>query len=326
MSETGNIEELAKLVSNEIFKWFKWKTCPLKDTDWKCVIDSHKKRTHPADVVFYYDDPYSGNVIYLNTDLKSYKKGSITSAAISKALGSLSISIECANVSEDWQSKYLVDDIGFDCVIGMLFLYNHDDEFDKDILGVIDGIDFEKINIPENVKILLLDPQKIRTLVNVVNDMKGLVADDLFPRSEYTFFYPDLVMAKRHGEEWSQPASIEALTSPWLIIKHRATGDIEEGFVIYYHKSGGTVNEFVYLIDAMSHYQMLLSNKPIRVRFTNSEENAANNFNKAKIEYLKMWGADEAREAQLNRIDARRISKVVSNYCPMEIGMRDNAE
>jgi len=78
MSETGNIEELAKLVSNDIFKWFKWKTCALKDADWKCVIDDHKKRTHPADVVFYYDDPYSGNVIYLNTDLKSYKKGSIS--------------------------------------------------------------------------------------------------------------------------------------------------------------------------------------------------------------------------------------------------------
>ena len=52
MSETGNIEELAKLVSNEIFKWFKWNTCPLKDTDWQCVIDSHEKKTHPADVVF----------------------------------------------------------------------------------------------------------------------------------------------------------------------------------------------------------------------------------------------------------------------------------
>jgi len=39
-----------------------------------------------------------------------------------------------------------------------------------------------------------------------------------------------------------------------------------------------------------------------------------------------MWGADEARETQLNRIDAKRISKVVSNYCPMEIGMRDHAE
>ncbi|MGB0289393.1 hypothetical protein [Aequoribacter sp.] len=133
MSETGNIEALAKLVSQDIFKWFKWDTCGLKDTDWRCVTTSHKKRTHPADVVFYYDDPYSGKVIYLNTDLKSYKKGSITATSISKALSSLSISVECANVSEDWQDKYLVNDIGFDSVIGMLFIYNHDDEFDKDL-------------------------------------------------------------------------------------------------------------------------------------------------------------------------------------------------
>lgn len=74
MSETGNIEELAKIVSGDIFKWFKWKVCALKDADWKCVIDSHKKNTHPSDVVYYYDDPYSGDVIYINTDLKSYKK------------------------------------------------------------------------------------------------------------------------------------------------------------------------------------------------------------------------------------------------------------
>ena len=71
---------------------------------------------------------------------------------------------------------------------------------------------------------------------------------------------------------------------------------------------------------------MLLSNKPIRVRFTNPGTDSANNFHKARHEYLKMWGTDEARETQLNRIDAKRISKVVSNYCPMEIGMRDHAE
>jgi len=326
MSETGNIEALSKIVSGDIFKWFKWKTCELKDEDWECVIDSHKKNTHPSDVVFYYDDPYSGDVIYINTDLKSYKKGSISSTSVSKALSSLSLSVECANVSEDWQNKYLINDIGFDRVIGMLFIFNHDDKFDKDLVDVIEAIDFEKINVPENVKLVLFDPQKIRTLVNIVTDMKGLVADDLLPKKNYTFFYPDLVMAKRHGEEWSQPASIEALTSPWLIIKHRETEEIEEGYVIYYHMSGDTVDEFVYLIDAMSHYQMLLSNKPIRIRFTNPGKDAANNFGKAKLEYLRIWGADEAREKQLNRIDARRISKVVSNYCPMEIGMRDHVE
>ena len=326
MSETGNIEELAKIVSSDIFKWFKWKTCPLKDSDWECVSKHHNKKTHPSDVVFYYDDPYSGNVIYLNTDLKSYKKGSITTKSILNALKALSIAVECANVSEDWQKKYLINDIGFDRVVGLLFIYNHDDEFDKELPETIEGIDFEKLNVPENVTLVIFDPSKIRNLVNIVNDIKGLVADDSLPRDDYTFFYPDMVMSKRHGEEWSQPASLEALTSPWLIIKHRQTDKIEEGYLIYYHMQGETVEEFIYLIDAMSHYQMLLSSKPIRVRFTNPGKNAANNFNKAKLEYLKMWGADEARETQLNRIDAKSISRVVSNYCPMEIGMRDYAE
>ena len=326
MPETGNIEELAKIVSNDIFKWFKWKTCVLNDTNWECVSEHHKKKTHPSDVVFYYDDPYSGNVIYLNTDLKSYKKGSINTASISNALSSLSLAVECANISEDWQKKYLINDIGFDKVVGLLFIYNHDNEFDKDLVDIIEAIDFEKIDFPESVKLVVFDPDKIRNLVNIVNDLKGLVADDLLPRNDYTFFYPDMVMSKRHGEEWSQPASLEALTSPWLIIKHRSTNGIEEGYLIYYQMLGETVEEFIYLIDAMSHYQMLLSSKPIRVRFTNSREEAAINFDKAKLEYLKMWGADEAREIQLNRIDAKRISKVVSNYCPMEIGMRDHVE
>jgi len=326
MSETGNIEELAKIVSDDIFKWFKWNVCPVKDTDWACVTPDHKKKTHPADAVFYYDDPYSGSSVYINTDLKSYKKGSISATGLSKALVSLSMAVECANISEDWQKKYLVADFGFDRVIGMLFIFNHDNEFDKDLADIVESIEFEKIHIQESVKLILLDPLKIRTLVNVVNDMKGLVADNSLPRTEYTFFYPDLVMAKRHGEEWCQPASIEALTSPWLIIKHKNTNQIEEGFLIYYHMDGDTVDEFVYLIDAMSHYQMLLSNKPIRVRFTDPGGEAANNFNKAKIEYLKMWGADEAREAQLNRIEARTISRVLPNYCPMEIGMREPDE
>jgi hypothetical protein len=324
MSETGNIEELAKIVSKDIFKWFKWSVCDLKDEDWKCVIESHNKKTHPADVVYYYDDPYSGNVVYINTDLKSYKKGSISSSSISKALSALSIAVECANVSEDWQDKYLVDDVGFGCVIGMLFIYNHDNEFDKELADLVELVDFDKIKIPENVRLVIFDPQKIRILVNIVNDMKGLVADDLLPRENYTFFYPDLVMSKRHGEEWGQPASIEALTSPWLIIKHRETESIEEGYVIYYHMRGDTVDEFIYLIDAMSHYQMLLSNKPVRIRFTNPGKGAANNFGKARLEYLKMWGADEARERQLNRIDAKSITRVVANYCPMEVGMREN--
>ncbi|WP_422450450.1 MULTISPECIES: hypothetical protein [unclassified Endozoicomonas] len=324
MSETGNIEELAKKVSKDIFKWFKWEACPLKDIDWDCVTEHHCKKTHPADVVYYYDDPYSGKKVYLNTDLKSYKKGSITNQSVNNALKSLAMSIECANVSSDWQSKFLLDDADYSKVIGLLFIYNHDNEFDKDSQEIINAVDYKKVNMPESVMLSIFAPDTIRRLLNIVTDIKGLIAEELFPRHEYTFYYHDLVMSRRYGDEWDQPATLEALTAPWLIIKHKDAGEIEEGYLIYYHGEGATVEEFIYLIDALSHYQMLLSNMPIRIRFTDACRSAPNNFHKAKGEYLKMWGADESREKRLNTLKAERIDKVVSNYCPMEIGMRED--
>ena len=319
MSETGNIEELAKIISNNIFKWFKWETCPLKDSDWTCVSDHHKKKTHPADVVFYYSDPYTGETIYINTDLKSYKKDSITTTSISKALKMLSMAIECANISEDWQEKYLIND---GRVVGLLFIFNHDNEFDKELVKLVANINFEKDDIPENVTLFIFEPNRIRTLLNTVIDMKGLIAEGSLPQKDYTFFYPDLIMSKRHGDEWHQPASLEALTSPWLIIKHKKTEEFGEGYLIYYHKAGETIEEFIYLIDAMSHYQMLLSDKLIRIKFTNACKEAAINFNKAKLKYLEIWGFDETRKIELNKIDAKSITQVVPNYCPIEIGMR----
>jgi hypothetical protein len=319
MSETGNIEELAKIISNDIFKWFKWETRPLKDSDWSCVLDYHHKKTHPADVVFYYNDPYTGETIYINTDLKSYKKDSITITSISKALKSLSIAVECANISEDWQHKYLVDD---GKVVGLLFIYNHDNEFDKELSSLVESVNFEKDDIPENVSVFIFEPNRIRNFLNIITDIKGLIADNSLPQKDYTFFYPDLIMSKRHGDEWHQPASLEALTSPWLIIKHKKTEEAEEGYLIYYHKEGETIEEFIYLIDAMSHYQMLLSDKLIRIRFTNACKEAAINFDKAKLKYLEIWGFDETRKIELNKIEARNITQFVSKYCPMEIGMR----
>lgn len=326
MSETGNIEDLAKEISKDIFKWFKWKRCKLTDVNVACISEHHKKKTHPVDVVYYYDAPYSGSTIYLNTDLKSYKKGTIQPSKISSALKSLSMSVECANISEDWQDKFIVDSTTSGKVLGLLFIYNHDNEFDKSLSDLVSTMDLSKIEINENVEIVLFDPDRIRNLLNIVNDLKDLIADDTLPRVDYTFFYPDLVMTRRHGEEWDQPASIDALTSPWLMIKHRSTAQIAEGYLIYYQMSGKTVEEFIYLVDAMSRYQMLLSDKPIRVRFTNPDETAPNNFNKAILEYSRLWGDDPGRKKQLDRIDARRITKVVPNYCPYEIGMRDHVE
>lgn len=328
MSETGNIEKLAKIVSKDIFKWFKWNTCLPKDEDWGCESDHHGKRTHPSDVVFYYNDPYSGDTKYLNTDLKSYAAGSITKSSLTKALKSLAMSVECANISDSWQSKFLLDDVGFGDVSGMLFIYNHDNAYDKDFHGEFEKVDFKEIPVADNNELVVMGPDLIQRLCDVVSDMKMLRSDDgniLFPNpKDYTFFYPDLIRARRCGDEWNKPATIEVLTSPWLIIKHRSGEEFKSGFVIYYHESGETVDEFIYLIDAMSHYQMFSGDYSIRVRFTKASNTANTSFEKAKHEYLKMWGNDEGRKKQMANIEVERITNFTKSYNPMEIGMRDD--
>lgn len=324
MGESGNIEALAEEISQDVFKWFKWSWCPLRNVNWKCVSDHHTNNTHPSDVVYYYNDPYTGKTSYINTDLKSYKKGSINNTSIIKALNNLALSVECANISSDWQSKYISPDANIGEILGLLFIFNHDNEFDKELSEIIEKLDSKKLHIPEDVFLALFDPLKIKNLLNIITDLEHLSAKKQFPADNYTFFYPDLTMSRRFGGEWEQPATIEALTAPWLIIKHGQCDEYKEGFLIYYHNEGNTVDEFIYLVDALSHYQMLLSDKPIRIRLTNSSADAINNFEQAKLSYMSMWGADEARERRLNTIKASKIKKVVPNYCPMEIGMREN--
>lgn len=324
MSETGNIETMAKLVFDELFKYFKWSSSGPRDIDWECVTDIHGKKTHPSDVVFYYDDPYSGMTVYQNVDLKSYAKSSIQVTSITKALKSLAIATECANISEDWQKLYLIKPDGFDQVSGILFIYNHDGDFDKNFQDHINTIDFEKIPISEFGSLTLMGPDLIEKLLNIVCDLKMLKGDDLLPSIEnYTFFYPDLVRSRRNGDEWKKAATIEALTAPWLIIKHRGVEDkISDGFIIYYHPSGETIEEFIYLIDAMSHYQMLVSDYKIRVRLVNPSNFAISNFEKAKIEYMRIWGEDEARRKQMSRVECAQIKQFTTRFSEIEIGMQ----
>jgi hypothetical protein len=80
MPETGNTSEMARKLAVDMFGVFGWRDAGAHDQDWECVTRAHgpKGKTHPSDVVFQYDDPYESKRIYVNTDLKSYAKGTIT--------------------------------------------------------------------------------------------------------------------------------------------------------------------------------------------------------------------------------------------------------
>ncbi|NRF49944.1 hypothetical protein HRF68_20245 [Pseudomonas stutzeri] len=341
--EVANIAEVAVRVTKDIFKWFKWEAVPLMDENFPChKVGLHKKEkkgegkvtdkshTHPVDVVFKYFDPYLNKNVLLNTDLKSYAKSSISTKRVADALESLAKTIDCARSSTDWQDKYVLDHLPFE-VRGMLFVYNHDDNYDKDFIELIKPINLSKIGIQEGQFLHVLDPLRIRYLFGVVSDMKSLIADSEFPKNDYSFFYPDLYLTRSHGDPDILPATVELICSPYMIIRHGAVevdGDLEagqrDGYVIYYNQSGETEQEFRYLLDSLSRFQILRGKCSIKIRVAHHSPSnkIMSNFQSAKNMYLLAWGSDSYKKIELERIEFDVINMAYPKYMPGVLAWR----
>ncbi|WP_293779759.1 hypothetical protein [uncultured Oxalicibacterium sp.] len=331
MAETANIAEIAPLIAKDIFKHFLWQKHKKHDENFECSNPEHvsegkkiPKKTHPGDVVFHYEDPYLGKTIYLHTDLKSYAADTLTHTKIRSAFKSLVMTIECARQSESWRETYSVLDSEPHEVRGLLFMLNHDNAYAKDFYEEIQKTNLTTINIPPGILIHYLGPYDIQRLYSIGNDIMRLKGESELP-ADYTFYYPDLVMVRRHGDGAGQAATIESITGPFLILKHAAAENCKQGFVIYYNRNGDSVEEFEYFLDCLSRFQMLEPDQKIRIRLTNGDAagNLKSVFEKAKKKYVKAWGFDPGREQLLNNIDIDRITSVTNTYNPGDMGWRE---
>lgn len=327
--ETAAIQRVASKISNEIFSIFKWHRPAREDMNWNCCQDSHAKKTHPSDVVFYYQDPYEEEMVYFNTDLKSYAKGSLHKNAVEVALKSLVLATECANTSDEWNRKYVYDDsLGYN-VRGLLFIYNHDNLYDNEFYETITKrLDLDTINLPPNVKIHILDPYKISNLINISSDIKNLIGSGKLPTPDcFEYYHPDLSLTRiKHPINEKTPATIELLTSPYIIIKHKSFSwmgdDRAEGYVVYYNQPGSSPDEFVYFFDMLSAYQILTEGKPIIIRqcHINSEQDAIHHFEKAKKRYSSNWLLGED-ERLFKKMKFEKVDKIIVNSNFEAIGM-----
>lgn len=330
MAETINIAEIAGKISKDIFKHFLWQKNNKHDDNFACTNKQHigegkkPKATHPADIVFYYNEPYADRRIYLHTDLKSYAKDSITGSKLRGAFKSLCMTIECACESADWRQKYSVDGSESHEVRGLLFVHNHDNGYDKPFYEAIKQVGLKNLPLAPGSTLHYLGPHDIQRLYSVANDIMRLKSEGELS-SAYTFYYPDLVLARRQGDIWDQPATIENLTGPFTIIKHKASEQyVNGGCVVYYNRPGKSPEEFEYFLDCLSRYQMLESGESIRIRVTSQE--AGNDlksiFQTAKNRYAKAWGFDSAREAIMDKIEIDRITSMTNTYNSGDLGWR----
>jgi hypothetical protein len=345
--ENAQIQKMANLISEKLFNWFKWEKIVLMDENFDCVkVDKHtnekKSHTHPVDVVFKYFDPYLNKNIYLNTDLKSYSKTSITSTNLRTALKSLAQTIDCAKASSEWQGRYIHDDMSFE-IRAMLFVYNHDGEYHKKFYEVVNPpreskatpIRTESLPVEKGQQIHIVEPLLIRYMSTIISDMNNLHHIGEFPHSLYEFFYPNLHLHKTHGEQSTNPATIEAIASPYLIIYHgkvtkwnEVSNKVEEtygeGYLIYYNRSGSDHREFVYLFDTLSKYQILNDKNKIRIRVAHHSphKDINSNFKKAITTYASDWGYDEFKTKHLNAIDFQLVEITKECFSSVDIGWR----
>ena len=325
MAETSNIAKMAEIVSREIFSEFFWKKVGSLDTNWDCGQPTrHNKKTHPSDIVFRYEHPYENKFVNINFDLKSYAKGTINNTSIRGALESLALASECTHMSSQWQKIYQAKEKPTD-IISSLFVYNHDNSFDKDFEKIFLDATKRDFKMSEGNKIFVFSPKRIQYLLTIVNDIMRLKSKKLLPldKEDYTFYYPSL-NDKPVRNPWSSSATIEMLFSTWQIIKYRINLNNRDsndfGIIVFYSQKGETQEEFQYLIDYLFQYQLIGTASMINIRLANADKYANTNFDSAIDEYKSRLENEGEMVTKLENIKFDSITNIIKEFSEIEIG------
>ena len=322
MAETANIAAAAEQLSQELFGEFGWERSRPINENWACATAEHQKKTHPTDVVFTYEDPYENRSIFVQTDLKSYAKGSITSGALGAALRSLAMATDCTRRSEQWQDLFRPPGVNGETV-GLLFIYNHDGEFDEDFPTLLANLDEKSVVVPKGCRVHVLGPKDLEYLVTVTTDLNVLRGKNKLPeRKDCGFYYPHLVRQPSRLLR-SPVASLEALSSPWLVYRYtwRSKPDAPEGCIVYMRSRGETVDELKYLLDYLFRFQIIEEQAEVEIRVPYPAATLHSNFEFAKTSYAQALPGHEYVLSLLKRVRISSVTNIAKRYLTQELGM-----
>lgn len=321
MSETANISIMAEILADEILIELKWRKEGAPNVNYKCQTPAHSKKTHPADVVFSYSDPYDEIRHYIQLDLKSYTGSSITLANISDAVVSLGKAVDCTETNKEWKKHFHDEADNFD-VTGLLFVFNHDGTYDVDFGGLLKKLAKDQPSIPASSKVHVFSPQDVWYLNNIVTDMHILRSKGRLPKNtECGFYYPDLSRTKVVMDEWGCAATIECLQGAWQILKYKdENGGVS--LVVYYRGAGSTTDEFVFLIDMLVHYQLIANMTSIQIRAPFADKEAPAVFENAIKQYVEpLRNRGISNVSKIEKLKLEMIQKVIPNFSEVEIGL-----
>lgn len=314
MAETGPTAKAAEEISEKLLKVFGWELHPALNHDFDCATEAHGKNTHPCDAVFQYLDPTDGCTVLIHTDLKSYAKGTITPSNLRAAVVELALATDCTRRSRIWQEKHGRD--GRVRYVGMLFVYNHDGEFDKDFLGMLDNESLTSVSIPPRTQVHVIGPEVINRLGTIAADIQSrdyeLAKANGTAPGACRFFHPHRV--DQHSVlPYSEIAPIETFSGPWMIVQ-TASGSSQLRYDVYPSFDGGDQDEFVYLFDYLFRIQLVQPKTRITIRLTKGEADYESSFERAKERYCYQFPAPDEMNTQLSTIRVERVRQFVFSH------------
>lgn len=332
MSETVNIAQMAIELANEILPTFNWNKKGPSDISWSCAKPTiHRKKDHPTDALYTYNDPYDNKLTYVIVDFKSLAEGSITPSSIGNAVRSLALTLDCSRVSEEFKQRYPNSHNEEIKRIGCLFVYNHDQEYRKNLYASIsDNLKNDWPKIPSECEIILLEPVVLNYLKSIYNDYWIEVSRKRLSSDNIGIYHPDLQIQyhkKSCSRQYKSPLMLEQFNSPFQVFRYATDQPGKEGFWVYYREKGESVDEFIHIIDYLFTYQVMDRASDVIVKLPYAHENARVFFEEAKVKYAYMSTPSEASAKQLleermSILSMKRIDAVRPIYSEIDIGMK----
>jgi hypothetical protein len=215
-------------------------------------------------------------------------------------------------------------------VCGLLFVYNHDGEYDKDFRQHLKALQSVKLDLPKGSKVVVMGPEDILWLDNVryeICQMRGRrTGGEPLPDPEHCkYFYPQLVRRKNLQLDHARAATLEMLTSRLIVLEYsRPNAPDRKGYVLFYRGTGGTADEFTYLLDYLRHFQLLQEEVDIEVKLLDASLVAQAMFQKAVQSYVDVLTAGSPVSPLAERVSSiqfKRITQVTSRFSDLELGM-----
>jgi hypothetical protein len=317
--ETANTAKIAENVSTEIFQHFRWNRVGISNKSWSCVIPSHKKINHPSDAVYCYEEAYDNQQTYVLCDFKSYAKGSITPSSLVTSLLSLNIALSCAKFSDEFKQLF-IDESRSHNIVGLLFIYNNDNEFDRNFESMLDDVS-HKIKVSESNRIFVMGPRDITYLDRIAQNMLLLRgAGKLPPKNNCSFFSLEIPQKKVILDPSQIPLSLEYATSDVQLLRYSNDPKSRafDGLDVYLRFAGNSVEDFLYIFDMLRCSYIFHEKKTIRFFLPNACELAPINFQKAIKRYGYELNVDYFKDIEncisyesITRLNAFRFNEII---------------